>query len=190
MRRAMSTIFSVATETRRTRRNLSPRKVRRMFSDRHAFTMIELIFVIVVLGILASVAVPRFFPVVEDAYIAKAQAKVSVIRSGLQNWRSLHLLKGDGGAYPSSIDDDSDASKLFCKVTTCETNGSAVGKWSKRATGSICFIWIRTISCSITTVRQEVSTACRHPTYVTASSKERYFCITTALPFWARSFLL
>jgi len=101
--------------------------------------MIELIFVIVVLGILASVAVPRFFPVVEDAYIAKAQAKVSVIRSGLQNWRSLHLLKGDGGAYPSSIDDDSDASKLFCKVTTCETNGSAVGKWSKKSNGEYLF---------------------------------------------------
>lgn len=101
--------------------------------------MIELIFVIVVLGILASVAVPRFFPVVEDAYIAKAQAKVSVIRSGLQNWRSLHLLKGDGGAYPSSIDDDSDASKLFCKVTTCETNSSAVGKWSKKSNGEYLF---------------------------------------------------
>ena len=101
--------------------------------------MIELIFVIVVLGILAGVAVPRFFPVVEDAYIAKAQAKVSVIRSGLQNWRSLHLLKGDGGAYPSSIDDDSDASKLFCKVTTCETNSSAVGKWSKKSNGEYLF---------------------------------------------------
>lgn len=42
-----------------------------------AFTMIELIFVIVILGILAAVAIPRLAATRDDAEIAKASANVS-----------------------------------------------------------------------------------------------------------------
>ena len=65
-----------------------------------AFTMVELIFVIVVLGILAAVALPKLTGSIEDAYISKAQSHVSVIRSGLQNERSKSILKGEGAVYP------------------------------------------------------------------------------------------
>ncbi|WP_457597649.1 type IV pilin protein [Hydrogenimonas sp.] len=89
-----------------------------------AFTLIELIFVIVILGILSSIAIPKFFGTVEDAYISKAQAKVSAIRSGLQNYRSKELLKGNGASYP-----DLNGSTLFSAVADGETPGSSAGKW-------------------------------------------------------------
>ena len=50
------------------------------------FTMIELIFVIVILGILASVAIPRLAGTREDAEITAAAA-------------NLRTLVSDAGAY-------------------------------------------------------------------------------------------
>jgi len=99
-------------------------------SIKRAFTLIELIFVIVILGILASVAVPNFSRTVDNAYIAKAQAKVDTVRSGLQNYRSISILKGNGAIYPSSLDKDG---KLFAIVAEGEGNSTEVGKWSADA---------------------------------------------------------
>ena len=47
------------------------------------FTMIELIFVIVILGILAAVAIPRLAATRDDAEVAKAATNVSTIISDL-----------------------------------------------------------------------------------------------------------
>lgn len=47
------------------------------------FTMIELIFVIVILGILAAVAVPRLTATRDDAEIAKAATNLSTLVSDL-----------------------------------------------------------------------------------------------------------
>jgi len=101
-------------------------------NKKRAFTLIELIFVIVILGILASVAIPNFSGTVDNAYIAKAQAKVDTVRSGLQNYRSISILKGNGAKYPSSLDKDG---KLFAVVAEGEDNSTEVGKWS--ANGNI-----------------------------------------------------
>jgi len=42
----------------------------------NAFTMVELVFVIVVIGILASIAVPKLAATRDDAVIAKARTTV------------------------------------------------------------------------------------------------------------------
>ncbi|MBU1990199.1 type II secretion system GspH family protein, partial [bacterium] len=49
--------------------------------SKNAFTMIELVFVIVVLGILAAIAIPKFATTRTDAIIAKGRADISSIRS-------------------------------------------------------------------------------------------------------------
>ena len=57
--------------------------------------MIELVFVIVVLGILAAIAVPKFAATRTDAQIAKGRSDIASIRSAIMNERQSRLIKGD-----------------------------------------------------------------------------------------------
>lgn len=59
-----------------------------------AFTMIELIFVIVVLGILAGVAVPRLAATRDDANIAKIRGDIASIRSGIALKHGENMMRG------------------------------------------------------------------------------------------------
>ena len=104
-----------------------------------AFTVIELIFVIVILGILSAIALPRFTKTKELADIAKGRADVASIRSAILTDRQAHIIKGDPD-YISALCDSSSASG-----TIFDTNGTsdrtlltygiiasnADGKWSK-----------------------------------------------------------
>ncbi|WP_321304008.1 prepilin-type N-terminal cleavage/methylation domain-containing protein [Campylobacter sp.] len=68
-----------------------------------AFTIIELIFVIVALGILAMVALPRLAGSKEDAEIARVKAEIAAIRSAIQTHRGANLLKQNGRGYPDDL---------------------------------------------------------------------------------------
>jgi general secretion pathway protein G len=65
------------------------------YINRQAFTMIELVFVIVILGILAAVAIPKLAATRVDAQISKGRADVASIRSAIVNERQTRLIKGD-----------------------------------------------------------------------------------------------
>lgn len=58
------------------------------------FTMIELVFVIVVLGILAAIAVPRLAATRTDAEISKGRADVASVRSAIISERQARLIVG------------------------------------------------------------------------------------------------
>ena len=95
-----------------------------------AFTMIELIFVIVALGILAMVALPRLASSKEDAEITRVKAEIAAIRSAIQTYRGANLLsQKPGSGYPEDL-----------KTTTIEeiTNGTKLSKkyWSVNETGN------------------------------------------------------
>ncbi len=61
---------------------------------RNAFTMIELVFVIVVIGILSAIAIPKFAATRDDATIAKARAAVGAMRSAVATERQKRILRG------------------------------------------------------------------------------------------------
>lgn len=66
-----------------------------MRNIKKAFTMIELVFVIVVIGILAAVAVPRLAATRDDAVITKARTTVATVRNALAMERQKRILRGE-----------------------------------------------------------------------------------------------
>lgn len=106
-----------------------------MKHSKNAFTMIELIFVIVVLGILSAIAIPKFAATRVDAQITKGRADVSSIRSGIITERQARLITGDP-LYISGKNLNT-AGGLFGGVLTYPiTSSTADGHWSTTGTDS------------------------------------------------------
>jgi type II secretory pathway pseudopilin PulG len=67
--------------------------------------MIELIFVIVILGILAAVALPRFVGVQDDAQVSSEKTGIGSIRSSLQAIRGRALVNADRDVNVTFLDE-------------------------------------------------------------------------------------
>ena len=86
-------------------------------SRRHAFTLIELIAVLVVLAILSGVALPKYFDYRERAQVSAAKGARSALAIAVANAR-LHdaATQGGDGAYPvdlSSVLETQDSNHLL-----------------------------------------------------------------------------
>lgn len=68
---------------------------------RDAFTMVELVFVIVILGVLSAVAIPRLAASRDDANIAKFKSDISAIRSSIATARAQKLMSGNS-SFPDT----------------------------------------------------------------------------------------
>ena len=115
-----------------------------------AFTIIELVFVIVVLGILAAVAIPRLGATRDDAFLVRGQSQVSAIRSGIVLQRSRLMMEGNV-TYPPNLDNaafntadvrlfnfsDGNASNILEYPIMSQTNRD--GGWVKTAANAYTF---------------------------------------------------
>ena len=101
-----------------------------MKNNKNAFTMIELVFVIVILGILSAIAIPKFAATRTDAEISKGRADVASIRSAIMTERQSRLIKGEhefliGGSM-------NDGNKLFDGILTYPIQSlDKAGHWKK-----------------------------------------------------------
>lgn len=94
---------------------------------RKGFTLIELIMIIVILGILAAVAVPKYFDLQADAKTAAEKGVVGGVRAGIMTYFAQNK------NYPTTLDSastgDCNASNIC--FDTVLSQGGITADWSK-----------------------------------------------------------
>lgn len=115
---------------------------------RNAFTMLELTFVIVVIGILSAVAIPKFAMTRDDAVVSKAKATVAAVRNAVSTERQKRILRGkfnkifklssnNGYDQPifNAFDGNTSNPVLEYPLQSCK-NATAQGCWKETTTGT------------------------------------------------------
>ncbi len=112
------------------------------YKKREAFTMIELVFVIVVIGILAAIAIPKLAATRDDALITRGLTTLASVRSAIATERQKMILRGDfggitklngsGGIF-STFNDVNGSRVLEYDVESC----TRIGCWSANAEGTV-----------------------------------------------------
>ena len=72
------------------------KEIMKKFLSKDGFTLIELMVVVVILGVLASLIAPRLLGRTDEAKIVKAEVDISAIETGLKLYRL------DNGRYPTT----------------------------------------------------------------------------------------
>ena len=107
--------------------------------------MIEVVFVVVIIGILAGVAIPRLSATRDDAEIAKARTMVASVRNALAMERQKRILRGNfdpitavGGATNVFGNFDNNTS-LPMVLEYSEVSSTDNGNWQFMAGGTYKF---------------------------------------------------
>ena len=69
---------------------------------KNGFTLIELIMVMIILGIMAAVAVPRYLDSISNAEEAAEDAVISSIRAGLKQYANNSLYEDGRSTWPDN----------------------------------------------------------------------------------------
>lgn len=77
-------------------------------TNRKAFSLIELVIVMIIMGVISAIAIPRMMKGAENADITGLQADLQVMRSAIEIYRYEH-----GGNFPS----DTDVADQLTKIT-------------------------------------------------------------------------
>jgi len=119
-------------------------------SRRQAFTMLELIFVVVIIGILSAIAIPKFAATRGDAVVTKAKTTVASIRNAVAMERQKRVLSGNfspifklsstNGVGANKVifdafDGNTSNPVLQYPLAACETTTSE-GCWRETTTGT------------------------------------------------------
>ena len=94
--------------------------MRNKLKSSKGFTLIELVLVIVILGIMAAVAIPRFYDMSTRAKQSARDGVAGAVRAAIQQYKANDLVTvGPPGNYPATLDAAADGS-------TTDTSGIAL----------------------------------------------------------------
>ena len=96
--------------------------------SRNGFTLIELIIVMVILGIMAAVAVPRYLDSISNAEKSAEDAVINSIRSGLAQYANNSLYDSGRAEWPTNPFDA--LSEKPAGYSTDPTDADVDGEWT------------------------------------------------------------
>jgi len=93
-----------------------------------AFTLVEILIVVIILGILAAIVIPQFTKASEDARESALASDLQMVRSQLELYKFQH-----NGNYPDGADSDAWIAQLTQTTdNTGDTSGSDYGPYMQR----------------------------------------------------------
>ncbi len=75
-------------------------------NNKNSFSILEFIFIVVIMGILATVSIPKLLNTKDNASIIRVQNDLNVIQNGLKEYQTKHILQNDDGVLDSLDKDD------------------------------------------------------------------------------------
>ena len=101
-----------------------------------AFTLVELVIVIAIVGILAAIAIPRFIDIRTEAFNAQREGIVGSVRAGILTYTSKNqVAQCTGATFPPNLE----AWDLTHQTCNGITNGTVEAATTACSTTKACF---------------------------------------------------
>ena len=87
--------------------------MQKLLREERGFTLIELVMVIVVLGILAAVAIPKFTDLRSNARLSAESGVLGAVRGGIASAHAESLMSAATHEWPASLETSGETSTVF-----------------------------------------------------------------------------